>query len=88
MKFMDNRFIISKQLLNCIFKYDRFIIIRFDIIYRIKITEWPKWNEKGLFIVNREKHWLDERLCSDFVFIDDKKSVEDLVVFYILLIFI
>ena len=60
-------------------EYDRFIIIRFDIIYRIKITEWPKWNEKGLFIVNREKHWLDERLCTDFVFIADKNSVEDLV---------
>jgi hypothetical protein len=58
--------------------YDRFIILRFDILYRIKITEWPKWNEHGLFIVNREKHWLDERLGTDFVFIADKDSVEDL----------
>jgi len=59
-------------------EYDRFIILRFDIIYRIKITKWPKWNENGVFIVNREKHWLDERIGADFIFMCDQDYVKDL----------
>jgi hypothetical protein len=60
-------------------EYDRFVILRFDILYRLKITEWPKWNERGVFIVNRNIHWLDERLGADFIFIADRDSVESLV---------
>ena len=59
-------------------EYDRFIIIRFDILYRIPITQWPQWNSKGILLVNRDKHWYDERICSDFIFIADKEYVQDL----------
>jgi len=59
-------------------EYDRVVIIRFDILYRIPITQWPQWNSKGILLVNRDKHWYDERICSDFIFIADKEYVQDL----------
>ena len=59
-------------------EYDRFIIIRFDILYRIPITQWPQWNSTGIILVSRDKHWYDERICADFIFIADKEYVQDL----------
>jgi len=57
-------------------EYDRFVIIRFDILYKIPITKWKYWHKNGLFIINRDKHWLDEKLCSDFVFISDSNTID------------
>jgi hypothetical protein len=59
-------------------EYDRFVIIRFDILYRIPITQWPQWNSTGIILVSRDKHWYDERICADFIFIADKEYVQDL----------
>lgn len=59
-------------------EYDRFIIIRFDVLYRISLTKWRCWDQTGIIIVNRDVHWLDERLCSDFIFICDKESIDNL----------
>jgi hypothetical protein len=69
---------IAKWLREHVNEYDRFVILRFDILYRIPITQWPHWNSTGIILVNRDKHWLDERLCTDFVFIADAESIQDL----------
>ena len=37
--------------------YDRFILLRFDLQYRINITKWPKWNEKGITLLGKDAHW-------------------------------
>lgn len=52
--------------------YDRFIILRFDYQYRIRMTEWPCWNEKGITLVNKDYTWIGTKFCSDMVFIFDK----------------
>jgi hypothetical protein len=51
--------------------YDRVLISRFDIMYRIKITQWPKWNETGFFVVNKDVHWPNDKHYSDILFMFD-----------------
>jgi hypothetical protein len=60
-------------------KYDRFVIMRCDIQYRIPITTWPKWNEYGIFIVNKDVHWSTQKIYADVLFIVDNKSIDILV---------
>ena len=55
--------------------YDRYIILRFDLLYRLPITEWNKWNEKGIILVNKDVYWPVEHLYTDMVFIVDKDSI-------------
>ena len=55
--------------------YNRFIILRFDTLYRIPLLSWNKWKEPGITLVNRDAHWYDEKLYSDHVFIVDKDFV-------------
>jgi hypothetical protein len=56
--------------------YTRFIILRFDVLYRIPLLSWTIWKEPGITLVNRDAHWFDEKLYSDHVFIVDKGFVE------------
>lgn len=56
--------------------YDRFIILRFDVLYRIPLLSWNIWKEPGITLVNRDAHWYDEKLYSDHVFIVDKGFIE------------
>jgi len=56
--------------------YDRFIILRFDVLYRIPLLSWNIWKKPGISLVNRDAHWYDEKLYSDHVFIVDKGFVE------------
>jgi hypothetical protein len=53
--------------------YDRFVILRCDIIYRYYITQWPKWKEKGIFLINKDVHWPREKLYSDILFLFDSE---------------
>lgn len=57
--------------------YDRVIILRYDFKYRIKITKWKKWDQKGIIVVNPDVHWLmpRRRYVADIVFIVDKESI-------------
>lgn len=57
-------------------EYDRFLIFRFDFLYRFPITEWPKWNEKGILLTNRDEHWCREHLYHDGIFIVDSPMVD------------
>jgi hypothetical protein len=56
-------------------EYDRFVILRCDFRYRFGITKWPKWNETGLFLVNKDVHWPSRYLYSDILFIVDSNSL-------------
>ena len=56
--------------------YNRFIILRFDVLYRIPLLSWNIWNKPGITLVNRDVHWFDEKLYADHVFIVDKDFVE------------
>lgn len=54
-------------------QYDRFVLLRFDIMYRKRITEWPHWDTKGIILVNRDVHYPILQLYADIVFIIDCK---------------
>ena len=56
--------------------YDRFVILRCDIKYKTYITKWPKWDEKGITIVNKDVHWPKLKLYSDMIFIVDSCEVK------------
>jgi hypothetical protein len=57
-------------------EYDRFLILRFDFIYRIPVIEWPKWNESGILLTNRDEHWCREHLYHDGIFVVDSPMVD------------
>jgi len=57
-------------------EYDRFVILRCDFRYRINITNWPKWKENGIFILNRDVHWSTTRFCGDCMFMVDSNSID------------
>ena len=59
--------------------YSRFVILRFDILYRIPILSWNKWNERGIILVSPVVHYYDERFVADWVFIVDAYRVEPFV---------
>jgi hypothetical protein len=63
-----------KSILN---NYDRIIILRFDFMYRIKITKWNFWNEKNTFFVNRDANWPQLKLYADMVFGIEKNDFEN-----------
>jgi len=67
---------IAKWILEHKDEYDRFIILRFDILYKLPITEWNHWTSNGITLLNKDVCWLDERLCSDLVFICDQEMIE------------
>ena len=52
-------------------EYDRFVILRCDFRYRFPITQWPKWQENGIFLVNKDVHWPRDKLYSDILFMVD-----------------
>ena len=57
-------------------EYDRFVILRCDFRYRIPITQWPKWQENGIFLLNRDVYWPRYKLYSDVLFIVDSTESE------------
>lgn len=57
-------------------EYDRFVILRCDFRYRFGITKFPKWNETGIFIVNRDVTWNTQKLYADILFMVDSKEVD------------
>lgn len=51
--------------------YNRFVILRFDIVYKIKITEWPLWNQTGITVPNKDESYNQTFFCNDIVFVID-----------------
>jgi len=56
--------------------YDRFIILRFDVIYKIKISEWNIWNKFGIIFPNKDTSWNTTKFYNDLIIILDKKSID------------
>lgn len=57
--------------------YERYIISRFDLFFRMPINEWPKINETGIFLTNKDVHWPTKKYYADCLFIvDDKFKAE------------
>ena len=59
--------------------YSRFVIMRFDVLYRYEIHSWNKWNQEGIIIVSPDIHYFDERYVDDLLFIVDSYAVEPFV---------
>jgi hypothetical protein len=57
-------------------QYDRFIILRFDIIYKIKITKWNNFYNNGIIVPNRDKTYDSTLFCNDLIFIIDNTYVD------------
>lgn len=53
-------------------KFDRFVILRFDIIYNIPITQWNCWDNNGIILPSKDITWNTTLLYNDIVFIIDK----------------
>jgi hypothetical protein len=56
--------------------YGRFVILRFDFQYRIRITKWNKWDHDGIILANKDVGWNTGKNFHDLVFIIDNRSVE------------
>ena len=56
--------------------YDRFVRLRCDFRYNMYISQWPKWNETGIILVNKDVHWPTRKLYADVVFIVDSTHLE------------
>jgi hypothetical protein len=48
-------------------------------MYKLRITQWPKWNESGITLVNRDVHYPKQKLFADIVFIIDSNMVDAVV---------
>jgi hypothetical protein len=57
-------------------QYDRFIILRFDIIYKIKITKWNNFYNNGITVPNRDSTYDSTLFCNDIIFIVDNSYVD------------
>lgn len=44
--------------------------------YIIPITTWNKWNNRGIFVVNKDAHWPTLKLYSDILFMVDNNSID------------
>ena len=74
---MSNAKAACRWMINHKDQYDRFILMRFDYKYRLRITSWPKWDLSGIFLVNKDSHkWETERFYADMLFIVDKDWVD------------
>lgn len=52
-------------------KYDRFLLLRFDVVYRISATHWNHWHDRGITLVNKDAHYPTLHLYADIVFVVD-----------------
>lgn len=59
--------------------YDRFIVLRCDIVYKNYITKWPKWDYKGIILLGKDVHWPTQKLYYDILFIIDSSTIDILL---------
>ncbi len=59
--------------------YDRFIVLRCDMVYKNYITKWPKWDHKGIILIGKDVHWPTKKLYNDIVFIIDNSAIDILL---------
>lgn len=51
--------------------YDRFVILRFDIVYNISICNWYNWDKSGIILPSKDATWCNTKLYNDIIFIID-----------------
>lgn len=60
--------------------YDRFVVIRYDIVYRISINKWPCWDKQGITLISKDPHYHSiarfRHFYIDMVFVVDSPWVE------------
>lgn len=72
----DNFSNVVNLMIDNINTYDRFIISRCDISYKLPLSKWPKIEKKGIFVVNKNVHWPTYKYYSDVLFICDSPYVK------------
>ena len=72
----ENMLLVAEFMASYRSHYDRFIILRCDMMYRIPVTKWPKWNNNGIILTNRDVHWPTRKLYSDTIFIVDDNMID------------
>lgn len=55
--------------------YDRFIVLRFDIIYKTPITTWKYWDTIGITVPGKDITWYKTKFCNDIFFIIDRQYI-------------
>jgi len=63
--------------------YDRYVILRFDFVYKIKIINWNNWDKTGIIFTSRDVHWPKLKFIHDILFIVDKHSIDNFVIAYL-----
>jgi hypothetical protein len=56
--------------------YDRYLVFRFDMVFKIKITTWPMWEKKGIILDWKEKHWYIDQVYGSLIYIFDKECLK------------
>jgi hypothetical protein len=56
-------------------RYDRFVVLRFDFMYRKRIIHWRHWDKKGITLVNKDIKYPSSRLYHDAVFVIDSEWI-------------
>jgi hypothetical protein len=59
--------------------YDRFVVLRCDIMYKLRISQWPKWTSSGITLVNKDIHYPKQKLFADIVFIIDTDMIDSVL---------
>ena len=52
-------------------RYDRFVLLRFDFMYRLRINEWPHWDKNGITLTSKDVSYPMLHFYHDMVFIID-----------------
>lgn len=56
--------------------YDRFVLLRFDFMYRLRINEWPHWDKNGIILTSKDVSYPTLRFYHDMVFVIDAQWVD------------
>lgn len=57
--------------------YERFVVLRFDIIYKLNVTKWNSWDKKGIIILNKDSSWNHTKFYNDIIFIVDNTEIDN-----------
>lgn len=57
-------------------KYDRFVVIRSDFSYKLPLSKWPKIEQRGIFFINKDAHWINHHFYSEILFIFDNLFID------------
>lgn len=57
-------------------KYDKFVVMRFDFIYKMPITEWPHFNSPGITLPNKDVTYEKTKYYSDYFFMLSNDSAD------------